>query len=90
LRGEILENTSTEDVFYDGFVATSSDATATTDSGDTSFYLSVPATVDAAIYDTSTNQHLYNIELLLLVVVVLLLCDVVHRLFRSMFNNLLK
>jgi hypothetical protein len=69
---------------------TTSAGTEAQDAGEAVYSFEIATNTDAAITGSTVNQHLYNIELLLLVVVVLMLCDVVHRLFRSMFNNLLK
>lgn len=72
----------------DAAVDSSGDAAAP-DSVDAEMYqLQLATSTDAAIYDTSLNQHLYNIELLLVILVTLVFAYVVHCMFRGMFSKL--
>jgi beta-lactamase regulating signal transducer with metallopeptidase domain len=66
--------------------AVSSDAAVADLSGN--YSLQLATNTDAAIYNTTVNQHLYNIELLLVILVTFVVCFVVHVMFRGLFSKL--
>lgn len=48
------------------------------------------ATNSDAIAEMSINQHLFNIEILLYIIVFIIFAYVLHIMFRAMFKKLIK
>lgn len=75
------------DADADLVVASETDASAPTDA---SYDMSIPVNSYDAVYSTPVTKHLYNIELLLLIIVVIMVARLSRDLFRTMYKNLLK
>lgn len=69
-------------------VASETDASAPTD--ELNYDLAIPVNSYDAVYSTPVTKHLYNIELLLLIIVVIMVARLSRDLFRTLFKNLLK